>query len=332
LSSSNVIFGNDVSDNDCGVYLYYSSGNLISGNNLSSSGDGIYLSYSSNDNIIYQNNFVNNIVQVWSDSVNVWNYGREGNFWSDYAGQDLNGDGMGDTPYVIDVNNQDNYPLMGMFSVFIVSWKEETYDVTTVCNSTISIFRFEVGPETGNKIIRFNVTGEDGTVGFCRVMAPVSLMNYPVFVLVDEEEVTLTLLDVSDSTHVYLYFTYIHSSHTITIISSKTLHLYNELLDKYTDLQIDFDDLNSTYHELLNNQSKLLGNYNQLLESYSILNASYQEWLLDYSALQANYTSLLLEHAQNIRSLIYVFIATTAIFIVAAAYLSTHAHRKVSRS
>jgi len=332
LSSGNVISGNSVSNNDCGVYLYYSSGNMISGNNLSSSGDGIYLSYSSNDNIVYHNNFVNNVGQVWSDSVNVWDYGDEGNYWSDYAGQDLNGDGVGDAPYVIDVDNQDNYPLMGMFSTFAVSWKEETYHVTTVCNSTISNFRFEVGPETGNKIIRFNVTGEDGTVGFCRVMAPASLMNYPVFVLVDEEEVTLTLLDVSDSTHVNLYFTYIHSSHPITIISSKLLYIYNELLGKYAELQIGFDDLNSTYHELLNNQSRLLGNYSQLLERYSILNASYQEWLLDYSELQANYTSLLLEHAQNIRSLIYVFIATTAIFIIAAAYLSTHAHRKVSRS
>ena len=76
----------------------------------------------------------------------------------------------------------------------------------------------------------------------------------------------------------------------------------------------------------------LLGNYGQLLERYSVLNASYQEWLLDYFELQANYTSLLLGHAQNIRSLIYVFIATTTIFIIAVAYLSTHAHRKVSTS
>jgi len=62
------------------------------------------------------------------------------------------------------------------------------------------------------------------------------------------------------------------------------------------------------------------------------LNASYQEWLLNYSELQANYTSLLLEHTQNIQSLIYVFITTTTIFIIAAAYLSTHAHRKAPTS
>jgi predicted PurR-regulated permease PerM len=150
-------------------------------------------------------------------------------------------------------------------------------------------------------------------------------MNYPFIVLVDEEKITPTSLDVSDSTHVYLYFTYIHSSHTLTIISSKTLYLYNELLDKYAKLQINFGDLNSTYHELLNNQSTLLSSYTQLLERDNALNASYQEWLLDYSELQANYTSLLSEHEQNIRSLTYVFIATTTILIMAAAYLQ-HTH------
>jgi len=138
-------------------------------------------------------------------------------------------------------------------------------------------------------------------------------MNYSYIVLVDREEIISTLLDISNKTHAYLYFTYVHSGHTIAIISSKLLYLYNELLDKYVKLQIDFHDLNSTRYELLDNYSALLGNYSQLLEGYE------------------NYTSLLLEHTQNIRSLTYVFIATTAIFIIAAVYLSTHAHRKAPR-
>jgi len=358
-SSNNVVSSNNASsNNDYGIYLHHSSNNVISNNNISNNVYGIYLYYSSNNNTIYLNNFINNTDQVWTDSVNAWDNGKEGNYRSDYTGQDLNEDGIGDTPHVIDENNQDNCPLMGMFSDFKVAWKEETHHVTTVCNSIISDFRFEVGTETGNKIISFSVTGKDGSVGFCRVVTPTDLMNYPSIVLVDEEEITPTLLDVSDNAHVYLYFTYIHSTHTITIISSKLLHLYNELFVEYAELQIDFVDLNFTYHELLNNQSTLLsnyfellesyntlnltthklldnyntllGNYSQLLERYCTLNTSYDEHLLDYSELQANYTSLLSEHAQNIRSLIYVFIATTTIFIIAAVYLSTHRHRRVS--
>ena len=338
-SSDNIITGNNASsNNNYGIRLDFSRSNVISGNDVfSNSVNGIRLDSSSDSNRIYHNNF-NNTDQVGSESLNFWDDSDEGNYWSDYTGQDLNADGIGDTPYVIDENNQDNYPLMGKFSDFKLAWKDETHHVTTICNSTISNFRFEVGRETGNKIISFDATDEDSTLGFCRVMTPTELMDYSFIVLVDEEEITPTPLDVSNKTHVHLYFTYVHSSH-ITIISSKLLHIY-------VKLQTDFHNLNSTYHKLLGNYSQLLesynslnmtyqeltGNYSQLVERYDTLYASYQQHLLNYSELQGNHTSLLLEHANNIRNLTYVFIATTAIFIIAAVYLSTQTHRRVRAS
>jgi nitrous oxidase accessory protein NosD len=41
-----------------------------------------------------------------------WDNGTQGNYWSDYNGTDANHDGIGDTPYSIDVLDRDRFPLM----------------------------------------------------------------------------------------------------------------------------------------------------------------------------------------------------------------------------
>jgi len=114
--SNNNVTANTYSD----IYIHSSAGNTIFGNLISNSQNGLMFLYSS-DNNVYHNNFVNNTEQVYSyDSVNVWDYGYPsgGNYWSDYNGTDANGDGIGDTPYVIDASNQDNYPLMKPYPHF----------------------------------------------------------------------------------------------------------------------------------------------------------------------------------------------------------------------
>jgi parallel beta-helix repeat protein len=63
---------------------------------------------------IHHNNFIDNTEQA-SDSetdLNQWDDGSEGNYWSDYSGEDSPPDGIGDTAYDIDGNTYDNYPLM----------------------------------------------------------------------------------------------------------------------------------------------------------------------------------------------------------------------------
>jgi parallel beta-helix repeat protein len=119
-SNNNSIFGNRITNSSMGVWLYGCSKNSISGNNITANGGGINLEDSSN-NTIYHNNFIGNAFRVSSDgSPNTWDngYPSGGNYWSDYNGTDANHDEIGDTPYVIDANNTDNYPLMNVIPEF----------------------------------------------------------------------------------------------------------------------------------------------------------------------------------------------------------------------
>ena len=49
--------------------------------------------------------------------VEVWDNGSQGNYWSNYNGTDVNGDGIGDTPFLIDSRNSDNYTMMMPYDI-----------------------------------------------------------------------------------------------------------------------------------------------------------------------------------------------------------------------
>lgn len=86
----------------------FSTLNLVVGNTIAENFVGLQID---SGNTIYENNFIQNVFQVDSDSGNTWNnVAGRGNYWSDYTGQDTNGDGVGDTllPYL----GVDNHPLM----------------------------------------------------------------------------------------------------------------------------------------------------------------------------------------------------------------------------
>jgi len=124
-SSGNTIASNTVSNNDEAIRLVDSSGNKFKGNTLSQNFLGIRTENSS-DNTFYCNNFLNNTAQVeTTESINTWDYGAKGNHWSDYNGTDQNGDGVGDTPYLIDENNKDNYPHMNPWKTILCDLNED---------------------------------------------------------------------------------------------------------------------------------------------------------------------------------------------------------------
>jgi len=146
-SSYDIISGNNITNNGHGIHLYFSSyniisgnnittnnqhginldnwslHNIISGNNITTNGHGINF-YISSNNSIYHNNFVDNSEQVRSDSsTNIWDnsYPSGGNYWSDYTDVDSfsgpsqnesGSDGIWDHPYIINVDNEDRYPLV----------------------------------------------------------------------------------------------------------------------------------------------------------------------------------------------------------------------------
>ena len=216
-SSGNNICGNNISNNEMGIWLYeYSSGNNISGNNIAANDlDGIWANYSSSNNVIlgnnisgnngdgiflagesgnssisdnnitnngegirllespsieiYHNNFVSNTAQAYTEnSASVWDNGYPygGNYWSDYAGVDLysgpyqnqtGSDGIGDTPYIIDANNTDHYPLMNPWTAPDISVTDFTTSKTVIGQGYTGLVNvtFE---NLGTKIEAFNAT------------------------------------------------------------------------------------------------------------------------------------------------------------------------------
>jgi parallel beta-helix repeat protein len=118
FSNNNLLNRNLIKDNDHGVFLHGSNENTISENTISKSGGaGIYFEYGNLDNKILHNNFRDNWTPVgfYDSSANAWDNGYEGNYWSNYNGTDSDMDGVGDTSYVMNGNNEDRYPLMNPF-------------------------------------------------------------------------------------------------------------------------------------------------------------------------------------------------------------------------
>ena len=229
--NQNIISRNDISDTGYGFYIYRASNNSISGNNIVDSDYYGILFYQSSDNKFWHNSLIDNTEQVHFDGdsyVNVWDDGASsgGNYWSDYAGSDTNGDGVGDTPYTIDGNNVDNYPLMAPFGSpveksFPINVGGTDYVISTVSNSTV----LDVSFDLEDKQLSLNVTGPSGTTGFCNITVPSEMMAGD-FTLHLDDAVLIEDVDYvksSNATHYVFSVTYAHSSHLIEIVSTEVV-------------------------------------------------------------------------------------------------------------
>jgi parallel beta-helix repeat protein len=130
-SALNNVVGNYVANNKVGIGFGYGTLNIIAENYIANNEEGIFFGgnppvLGASNNTLYRNSLINNTKQVndyhWttsfsSSSINTWDNGKGGNYWSDYKdrypnAKELNSSGIWDTPYVLDQYNKDNYPLM----------------------------------------------------------------------------------------------------------------------------------------------------------------------------------------------------------------------------
>jgi hypothetical protein len=125
-TKNNTIVCNAVSESILGILLS-GSNTTIFDNYLENNRQGLFFGFNGEDQlipsdvVIVHNSFVNNDVQIngcfcetypEDEEPHSWDNGRSGNYWSDYNGTDADGDSIGDTAYVVDLQNQDRYPLM----------------------------------------------------------------------------------------------------------------------------------------------------------------------------------------------------------------------------
>lgn len=213
-SQNNKIIGNVISTSIQGLWMFKSNNNRIFENTFSAiSFYAVYLDRSNASLLLHNNFMAGNKRHVASlNSINIWDNGVEGNYWSNYTGIDYDEDGIGDVPHDIDAQNRDNNPLMGVFYNFTVLGT----NVIAICNSTITDFQYL----PSEKIIRITVTNmtTDQTVGFCRICVPHNLVEPPIVVFVDgNPPLKSTILD-SNPENTTLYITYMHSQHEILIV------------------------------------------------------------------------------------------------------------------
>jgi len=217
-SANNTVKNNILVAGEKGISLYDASMNHIEGNTLRDSIFGIRLS-TSHSNQILRNNFIRNLAQVdlVSSYQNAWDDGIEGNFWSDHLTPDGNRDGIADGEYLIDAENRDRCPLLGLYHGFVTDG-EVGHEVVVISNSTIHNLTFE----SNNNTLVLTVEGQNDTSGFCRVRVPHTLIAPELRVIIDGGLVELTYANYSlrdDGICRWIYFEYRHSVHEIVIIN-----------------------------------------------------------------------------------------------------------------
>ncbi|AUJ65872.1 carbohydrate-binding protein (plasmid) [Aestuarium zhoushanense] len=129
--------GNEVrSGGEQCLFIYNSNRNHYEGNRFAGCDIGVHYTAGSQDNVLTKNAFIGNRTQVkyvgtrWLE----WAADGTGNYWSDHAGFDINGDGVTDSPYrPNDIVDQVIWSqpmarmLVGSPAVQLISWSQSRF-------------------------------------------------------------------------------------------------------------------------------------------------------------------------------------------------------------
>lgn len=96
--SDSIILRNEFIDNTIGIYMEGTNRSFFKNNQIIDNGWGLKIMGNCEADEFKLNNFIGNTFEVVTNSSHSWNTFKN-NYWSQYDGFDLNGDGIGDKPY-----------------------------------------------------------------------------------------------------------------------------------------------------------------------------------------------------------------------------------------
>lgn len=175
-TSNSRICGNTIDSCGGGIDIGTSTDIDISDNTISLNERGIQMTGSDNI-LVYHNNIFFNTIQAYDDGTNFWDngYPSGGNYWSDYAGEDLfsgpgqdipGSDGIGDTPYT-DIQggagNLDYYPLMEPWNLLKSAPFRINSDAELISEATSRGWAGDGSKDYPYVIERYNIDGTGQT-------------------------------------------------------------------------------------------------------------------------------------------------------------------------
>lgn len=112
---------NLIANNATGVFLEALRDSVFRRNTISENDVAAQVFSSSENNVFKENNFIANLTplrMIGKSTSTAWSTDSVGNYWSDYAGHDLDGDGVGDVPHKLQnifEYLEGNFPRLRLF-------------------------------------------------------------------------------------------------------------------------------------------------------------------------------------------------------------------------